>query len=190
MKKIIALTVSLFVTNIALANVSDLDLSKYRDDCINKYNKYHDDFGDNQINGTYLKYEGGNKPKFESLYFSPDVTFTAFIGGKEIRIFDLTEKDDVYTFYNKSERKKGSKKGTRTGIQFKLTRVSDADYELEMSQSNRKEYINGKGVYKSYFEKKKTLDDKNNFTVKYVVDEKKSEEMYKIHTWFKDRCLK
>ncbi|TEW56603.1 hypothetical protein E2R68_00775 [Psychromonas sp. RZ22] len=188
MKKIIALTVSLLLTNIALADVSDLDLTKYRNDCVDKYNQYHNKYGSNKINGLYLKYEGENTPKFDSLYFSPDVTFTVSLSGKKVRIFDLTEKGGVYTFYNESERKKGSKKGSRTGIEFKLTKVSDVDYELKMNKSNRKEYVDG--VYKSYFEKGKPLDNKGNLTVKYVTDEKRAEEMYKIKTWFPDKCLK
>jgi len=188
MKKIIALTVSLLLTNIALANVSDLDLTKYEDHCVTKYNKYYKKYGSNEINGTYLKYEGDNTPKFNSLYFKPDVTFTVSLDGKRIRIFDLIEKDGVYTFYNKSEMKKGSKKGSRTGIEFKLTKISDIEYELRMNKSNRKEYVDG--AYKSYFEKGKSLDNKGNLVVKYITDEKRSEEMYKIETWLPDKCLK
>ncbi len=189
MKKIIALTVSLLLTNIALADVSDLDLTKYEDHCVNKYKKYHDKYGSNEINGTYLKYEGENKPKFDSLYFKPDVNFSVFLNEKEVRVFDLTEKDGVYTFYNKSKVKKGSKKGSRTGIEFKLTKISDIEYELRMNKSNRKEYIDG-GTYKSFFEKGKSLDNKGNLIVKYITDEKRSEEMYKSKSMFPDRCLK
>jgi hypothetical protein len=189
MKKIIALTVSLLLTNIALADVSDLDLTKYEDRCVTKYNKYYKKYGSNEIDGTYLRYDGENIPEFDSLYFSPDVTFTVSFSGRKVRIFDLTEKDGVYTFYNKSKVKKVSKKGSRTGIEFKLTKVSDIEYELRMNKSNRKEYVDG-GTYKSYFEKEKPLDNKGNLIVKYITDEKRSEEMYKSKTMFPDKCLK
>lgn len=183
-KSIIAITLlsSLFGT----VQAKDIDFSLYNDDCVKVYNENLEINGKNEINGTYLKYKGDQKIKYESIYFMPDLNMGIMINDVFYSAYDLNNENGVYTFYSKQDNDSG-----RSGIMYKMKDLGNEEYEFSIFKRSGRENINGVNVSK--FEKAKKLNKSKKepiFEAVFTVDKEKGEYLYEMHTQFPKVCLK
>lgn len=111
MKKIIT---TILLTMSINSNAYQVDLTKYTDKCLTRYNALVEKNGQTNLKGIYLKYDQKDKIKelYSTMYFQPDYNFNVIYSGfAEQTIYDLKENSNTYTYYSKKANRDGQQDG-------------------------------------------------------------------------------
>ena len=193
MKKTI-LGLTLLATSIgSFASNQDVDLSLYKDHCVKSYNSSVKTNGQSELNGVYLKYDGLEpiKDVFKSLYFNPDYNANVMLNRDETskqRTYDLTEEDNVFTFYNKDIEKTGKRKG----FKFVIEKENEDTYNLTMFKVS-KNLIGKNKIRNSIFDVPYDFSSDNKEVIEKLVltrDFKMEKSLYPSNTELNNECLK
>ncbi|MEL0628070.1 hypothetical protein [Psychromonas aquatilis] len=177
------------------ANAKKIDLSNFTDSCVKSYKQSQYRNGTSEINGVYLEYLGKDNinSMFSSLYFSPDYNLNVMFNNdfkQKKATYDLTEKNNVFTFYNRKEKYDGD----RNGLMFEIKKIDSLNYKLKVFKTNHN-ILNNKQRFVAVFDELFPLG-KNRFSKEdlYSLDltrnfEKENSMFYK-NTELTKGCLK
>lgn len=189
----ILLTIATLSLMTSSAMAQTVDLTQYKDTCVDRYNKLAERNGQSDLRGLYLKYEGNEmiNQSFNSMYFNPDYNIDVMMNEQSRRqgTYDLTQDGDEFTFYDHRKKRNGDRVGKKTLI----TKIDDDSYEVRMFKTTRR--IMGKNGFEAVFDEvfdfrsnKKDGEPISYITLKRDID--KSKSLFQGNSIFSLACKK